>query len=185
MGENSDKKQRKYWNDHLKDMYLDEEGTYSYKGAHYTVEGDGKAINMRALIVTLLMDAALLATGMVPASGAVDTWYVIIPYTTAVIFSGFLTYYIGRWTYRGPSSLREYIYKKTVLRIPGSALGASIVSLITLVCEAIYLILNGMGKYPKGAILLIICMLITASLGYYLFEFIKKQKWLNSAGEEQ
>ena len=40
MSKNGDKKQRKYWNDHLRNMYLDEEGSYSYQGTYRTIKGD-------------------------------------------------------------------------------------------------------------------------------------------------
>lgn len=181
MDNKNDKKQRKYWNEHLTDMYLDEEGEYSYRGNYYSVKGDGKGINRRALALALAIDALLILSGLFPATGAMETWYVIIPYALTIIFAGFTTYYVGRWTYRGPEKLREYIYKKTITRLPGAALGIAIASGITALAEIAHLFANGMGEYPKGAIILTICVLATSFLGYNLWKFINNQEWLNLA----
>ena len=181
MSEKNDRKQRKYWNDHLRDMYLDEDGEYSYRGAFYEIQGDGKVINLRAWLLVAIIDVALIASGLFPATGAMDTWYVILPYAATIICAGFVTYYMARWTIRGVQRLREYIYKKTILRLNGATRALSILGIITAILEGFHLIMNGMGEHPKGAIILIICAVLTGVLGNILFRSIKAQEWLNLA----
>lgn len=178
MSDKNDKKQRKYWNDHLMDMHLNEEGEYDYKGVHYEIQGDGKAAAIKALIMSLSIDALLITAGIIPASGAMDTWYVIMPFAITIVIAGFLTYYTIKWLYRGPKRLRGYVYNKTVVRIPGFAMAASIIAAITLIMEVFYLITHGMGEYPKGAFFLMISVLLTAVLGLVLCRSVKAQEWL-------
>ena len=185
MSKNGDKKQRKYWNDHLRNMYLDEEGSYSYQGTYRTIKGDGKAINKKAWVFVAIMDAAVLLSGIFPATGAMDTWYVLIPYAASIICCGFITYYMFKWTTKGVSTLREYVYERTWPRIGPATLSATISSGITLIMETFFLVRNGMGEHPKGAILLLICCMTTSVLGWFLSRFIKTQEWLNLAEKER
>lgn len=181
MGEKNDKKQRKYWNDHLRDMYLNEDGKYSYGGSFREIKGDGKAISRRAWLFVAIMDVLMVLSGLFPASGAMDAWYVILPHGAAIIFCGFLTFYMFKWTIKGPSKLREYIYQKTIPRLYPSAMGASILSFLVVLTESFYLTRHGMGMYPKGAIILLICAVITGATGQFLCSSLKRQEWLNIA----
>lgn len=177
MSENNEK-QRKKWKAHLNDILVDDEGKYSYQGDYYELTGDAEYVNKRALLSVTIMMGLLILAGMFPATGAMDTWYVLFPYAAAIVFSGFLTFYTIRWRFNGVGRLREYVYRKTAQRLPAVSLGSLISAILTLLMEILHLSIFGMGKYPKGAIILIICVFLTAIVAYSLYCFLKGQEWL-------
>lgn len=174
------KKKRKYWNDYLNNTRLNDKGEYSYTGGYYEIKG-GKETSIKALVLAALMSLFSVLGGIMPASGAMETWYVIIPYALTVILSCFCFYYTIKWFYWGGVKLREHVYERTIPRLVTTSRGVGIAGIISLVTETLYLITHGLGEHGKGAIILIICVILTSAIGWFLFKFIKSQEWLNLA----
>ena len=205
-------KDRKYWNDHLSDIRLESSGQYSYQGAFYKVEeistrpdkqadvGKQADVDKQAqqgdlykkfLIYTWIPIAisiiALILAGMFPATGAMNTWYVLIPYGASVVSIGFITYYMARLTKgmlsleyrsgRDEGMVREYIYQKTWPRINPFTKALIVFTGITLFGEVFYLIKNGKGEYFGGAILLLMCMAIVVASSLALLHRSTTIKW--------
>ena len=178
------KKEKVYWNDYLKDTCLEANGEYTYTGAHYDLKGS-KAAAIKALIMAGGMMLISIIGGIMPATGAMDTFYVILPYATTVALSGFLLYYNLKWVHWGGVHLRKYVYEKTIPRIPKVSMAVTIAAFLTLVMEIFHLIRYGMGDYPKGAIVLLICVAVTGVIGIFLFRHVKGLEWLNSNESEE
>lgn len=174
-----EKREKKYWNDYLKDTRLEDDGKYSYTGAHYDLQGT-KGDAIKGLILAAATFLAAVSGGILPATGAMDTWYVIIPYATTIALSGFNLYYGIKWIHWGGVHLRTYVYEKTIPRIPKVSKAISIAAFITLAGEIFHLITHGMGEHPKGAVVLMISVAVTGVLGIALFRHLKGLEWLNS-----
>lgn len=119
------------------------------------------------VLVILAAGLAVLG-GLFPASGAMDTWYVILPFAATIGAVGFMIYLMVLLTFEGKT------YDKLLKRgdinlklIVGFAFG-------TLITEMIYLGKNGWGEYPKGAVILMITMGLTGCLGLVMIHLFKK-----------
>lgn len=108
---------KKYRNDHLKDFSLEDSGDYNYQGAFYALTGIGKDTDgadrgnsldsskglgeakkagaLIWLLVIIALAASLLA-GMFPATGATDTWYVILPFGLSIAIGFVVIYHVAR-----------------------------------------------------------------------------------------
>ena len=86
---------RKNWNDHLSDFNLEDSGDYNYRGAFYAIASRDKSL-MGMLVLSLLMLLAAVIGGVFPATGATDTWYVILPFGLSIAISGVLAYHVFR-----------------------------------------------------------------------------------------
>lgn len=174
-------KKRKYWNDYLNNIRLSDHGEYSYQGEYYGIKDGDEKISVKSLIVSILMALFSVAGGFFPASGAMDRWYIIIPFALTIIAAGYNLYYVVRWIYNGKTRLKEHIYKKTILRLPVTSRAVSICAGLTLTAEIFYLITYGIGEHRAGVIFLIICDVITCLLSCFLFKLINSKEWLNLA----
>ena len=196
---------KKYWNDHLSNFNLEDSGEYRYDGAFYALVGDYKRITLRFGLVAVLIFVSIIAAGFQPATGAMDTWYVVLPFGLTFLMSGIVLYKILTWanavrtddysikgvlssdedfpedfSYNkdGTGLLREYKYDKTVPKIPGLLIALMVFAAITFVDEVFYLITHGKGEHFTGAIVLVFAMALVAGLSLYLLRGFKGQKWL-------
>ena len=196
---------KKYWNDHLSDFNLEDAGEYRYDGAFYALVGDYKRITLRFVLVAVLIFVSIIAAGFQPATGAMDTWYVVLPFGLTFLMSGIVLYKTITWANalrsddysikgvlsshedfpedfsynkNGEGLLREYKYDKTVPKMPGLLIALTAFSAITFVDEVFYLVTHGKGEYFRGAIILLFAMALVACLSLYLLWRFKGQKWL-------
>ena len=220
---------RKNWNDHLSDFNLDDSGDYNYRGAFYAIidseqvggneYGENESSNlsqleetlptrsvslMGILVVALLILLFTVLCGVFPATGATDTWYVILPFGLTIALSGVLVYHIFRlfrafyskeassisgllpenaaeqnaiFDKNGIGLVREYVFIKTWPRFSPLTKAVMILSIITIFTESIHLVMKGRGAHFGGAVLLLICMVLTALLSLVLLRRYNEVKW--------
>ena len=160
----------------LQDIRKDESGTYTYQGEMYKFRGDFGAHIKKGWIFTCIIALAAVGGGLLPATGMMDTWYVIIPYAATVGAAGFIVYRMVHWT-SGKGELRSYNYERTARNFGVNIYILLVTSVITLVSETVHLFINGLGEYGKGAIILLICMTIAFLGGLALLKHIKSAEW--------
>ena len=162
----------------LQDIEKDSSGNYAYKGVIYRFRGDFKAFILKAWALMALVVALVILGGLFPATGAMDTWYVIIPYASTVAASGFMVYRLVIWT-GGKGELRSYEFERTARRTEMNLYILIFLAIVTLALEIMHLVVFGLGEYPKGAILLMISMALTAGLGVLTLKHFNKANWEN------
>ena len=275
---------KRNWNDHLSDFSLEDSGDYNYRGAFYatvdatvnlavdvakdaTVDtGQTLAVAsqrksrevslMKMFVISLFILFAAVFGGVFPATGATDTWYVILPFGLTIAVSGVLAYHVLRLTMafytkeasntsglrsvnaeahdagnqasdqasstsglcsvnaeahdagnqasdqassissgeqigaetnavdiqanfdkNGIGLVREYIFLKTWPRLTPMTKAVMVLSIITVITEALHLLIKGRGDHFGGAVLLLVCMLITAGLSTVLLRCYDRLKW--------
>ena len=77
----------------------------------------------------------------------------------------------------GIGLVREYIFLKTWPRLTPMTKAVMVLSIITVITEALHLLIKGRGDHFGGAVLLLVCMLITAGLSTVLLRCYDRLKW--------
>ena len=155
----SPKKGRKAY---LNDFQPNLAGEYTYVGAHYRyVENKMSYRSARGQVIfgAAAMLVGLLAPGFVRAGGMGDCFYVLIPYMAEAI-AVFVTLYAVVKMLGGGERIREYIFEKSVKRIPAGCLCCSVLAAIGFVCSMIFSAINGIGGSTLEAAVLIIGKLL-------------------------
>ena len=163
----------------LQDIKKNLQGHYDYMGPVYVFGGesaDYKQFRLRAWTLSLICALCAIAGGIVPATGAMDTWYVILPYGATVLSAGLVIYRVVQWT-QNNGVLREYTYEKAGKGFPINIKGLMASATITLVMEIYHLARYGMGEYPIGALILVISMALTIVFGRMLDIEVSRQSW--------
>ena len=188
-------KDRKYWNDYLTDIRLQDSGEYDYHGAYYSPDyGEAckkpteKFAKETAPFAALALVASLLG-GLFPATGATDTWYVILPFGLTIALNFVIVYHLGKLIHsmifgRDKALVREYVYDKTFPRLKPITKGMISVAAITIIAEVFHLVIYGKGSHFGGAVLLLFCMAISALSGVVLLYAFNRVKWLKIAKDK-
>ena len=162
------KKKRSGRKAYLNDFQPNLAGEYTYTGLHYRYAGEAMTYpKARAYTIfsALVMILGLLAPGFVSAGGMGNCFYVLIPYMAEAI-SVFVTMFAVYKMLSGGEKLREYIYEKSIPRIPRGCVCCSAFAAIGFVCSMIYSAINGIGGSTLEAAVLIIgkCLGVSAPL---------------------
>ncbi len=96
---------KKHWNDHLSNFSLEDSGDYNYRGAFFAINGTkdetpNEIVNL-ILPIWILGILSLLSVGiagMFPATGATDTWYVILPFGITIAMACVILYHLAKLT---------------------------------------------------------------------------------------
>ena len=86
--------------------------------------------------------AALAAAGMVPAPGAMQQFYVLLPYAGALVAGISAVWALARMS-RGGARLRSYVYEETVAKLPLRCLLTGVFAALAAVGECMDVFLNG------------------------------------------
>lgn len=193
---------KKYWNDHLSNFKLEDSGEYNYRGSFYALDsvGDyqrdsmGRDFISRRFLIALwpyiiISLAASLLAGMFPATGAMNTWYVILPFGLTIAMGFLLVYHLAKLTkglFTGDQRgmVREYIFDKTWNRIGAFTKVMLVTSVLTIVLEVFHLLIKGKGDHFSGAVILLICMALTALSAGVLLHHYTRVKWQKIAENE-
>lgn len=145
------KSPRKNKREYLNDFVLNDNGEYEYKGIIYKINGE---LNIKYFVIRLLLVVScVIICGIIPFSGSMHAFYIIMPYIVevgvlALLVYAFLTFIIRR------KELRDYIYKKTVERFkPYSSFLMGNFGL-SLICVGVYSLINGFEVWAIGYCLL-------------------------------
>ena len=105
--------------EYLNDFRRDVNGSYLYQGSYRRYTGSMPYAKLRGLLWTLCGGAlaALAAAGMVPAPGAMQQFYVLLPYAGALVAGISAVWALARMS-RGGARLRSYVYEETVAKLP-------------------------------------------------------------------
>lgn len=162
MAQSSKRSPKKGRKAYLNDFQPNLAGEYTYTGAHYRYAGEGmdyRCARRYTAIGAAAMLAGLLAPGFVRAGGMGNCFYVLIPYMAEAI-SVFVTMFAVFKMLTGGERLREYIFEKSVLRIPRACLCCSAFAALGFICSMIFSALNGIGGSTAEAAVLIIGKLL-------------------------
>ena len=120
--------------EYLNDFRRDVNGSYLYQGSYRCYTGSMPYAKLRGLLWALCGGAlaALAAAGMVPAPGAMQQFYVLLPYAGA----------LARMS-RGGARLRSYVYEETVAKLPLRCLLTGGFAALAAVGECMDVFLNG------------------------------------------
>lgn len=86
--------------------------------------------------------AALAAAGMVPAPGAMQQFYVLLPYAGALVAGISAVWALARMS-RGGARLRSYVYEETVAKLPLRCLLTGVFAALAASRECMDVFLNG------------------------------------------
>lgn len=162
--------------DHLNKYSLDAQGEYHYTGDYYKLKGEkAKAMSM-SLFFSVLTEILLIVAGLFPAGGVMDTWYVILPYGAAVVLGGVIIYRTAQWV-KGHGEITEYVYEKSIKKMPALRKAMVIVLTISFVGELIWLFIHGRGYYFTGSILFLLCVGDAALLQATALRSESKLEW--------
>ncbi len=164
---------------YLDDFQKTATGEYVYTGQlhHYETEGISRRQALARLwILTAVMAVAQVVSGCVPAAGMSNTFYVLLPYAGGLLSAASVVWLMCRLS-AGGDPLRHYVYTATVgqMRLRGYLVLAF--AAVTLVGEAVYLILHGVGTVLAGTVVFVICQAIFLIAALAWKSFVRKLCW--------
>lgn len=142
MAEKKDKKKqgrRAY----LNDFKVGAGGEYVYTGAVYRFTSrNRKGFVLKLALLTALSLICGITQGCISAAGMDDCFYVIIPWIAELGFSVAAAWAAGRIIYSG-ELIRKYVYEATFGKLPIFCNTAAAFAAVGIICEAVYIILEG------------------------------------------
>ena len=134
--------------EYLNDFRRDVNGSYLYQGSYRCYTGSMPYAKLRGLLWALCGGAlaALAAAGMVPAPGAMQQFYVLLPAGISAVWA------LARMS-RGGARLRSYVYEETVAKLPLRCLLTGVFAALAAVGECVDVFLNGGQNAIRYAVL--------------------------------
>ncbi|MBP3892374.1 MAG: hypothetical protein J6D29_09385 [Solobacterium sp.] len=164
---------------YLNDFKLNEKGEYEYRGtkhAFHTPSFSYAQARNRLLLYTTIMLGCAFGIGLFPAAGTTNTMYVVIPYTVCLVCcSIFLFRFVSFLMAKDP--IRDYLYKKTVVRFPIYLNIIQITAIIALVMEGVYLILHGFNNMVVATLFYCLGLVGVILFSYAWLKFFHTLKW--------
>ena len=173
---NTRKKGRKAY---LNDFQPNLAGEYTYTGAHFRYTGSGvdyRLCRRGTMFGAIAMLVGLLAPGFVNAGGMGNCFYVLIPYMGEAI-SVFVTLWAVFKMLAGGERLREYIYEKSVKRIPAGCICCAGFAALGFVCSMVFSAINGIGGSTAEAAVLIVGKVLGVAAPLSMRKHILAQTW--------
>ena len=164
---------------YLNDFTVDVNGEYVYTGKYYCPETDSSQysrLRCRTVVFVLLSAACVFAAGILPAAGSINCFYVILPFLALIITCCIAAEKTLRLFSSG-SSVREYVYEKTVPLIPGWIKAEIICASVTLLSELIFLLINGFGGRAAQTAAFLILIAFAASAGFLSLRSFLGIRW--------
>ncbi len=165
---------------YLNDFKRQEDGKYAYEGKHYIFDGD-ESERKRAYSVILLlvglMIASVLGSGFLTGGGMKNSYYVILPYLGEAVALFFSCWYIFKLMTKG-DTVREYIYRSTVMRIPGAVTVMAFFASAGLVCSLIFGITSGFKENLTESIIYLIIKAFDTFIALLLRSRFSRLKWI-------
>lgn len=183
MAKDNSKPPKKGRKAYLNDFQPNLAGEYTYTGAHYRYAGNKmsyRSARAQVIISVSAMLAGLLAPGFVRAGGMGNCFYVLIPYMAEAI-SVFVTLYAVFKMLTGSERLREYIYEKSVLRIPGGCICCAAFAALGFICSMIFSAINGIGGSTAEAAVLIVGKTLGITAPLSMRKHILSLEWKKEA----
>lgn len=175
MADNRKRGRKAYLND-FKKM---EEGKYEYTGALYSWQEDEDKKREKTLVLwalSILLSVSAIAACCVPAPGAVDCAYVLIPCAGVFLASISVCYGMYRFS-TGGHPLRAYIYRASIRQIPGRAVCAGVCAGASVAGELVYVLRNSLEGKTVGFILLLFLEGAALLASLEIVRLIHKMNW--------
>ena len=167
MAEEKKRRGRRAWLDDYKALA---NGQIVYTGKVYAWSGS-KPWKKEIALLWLHGGAAIVcaaACGLMPVRSLTNTIYVILPWLLSFIGAGSVVWALCRMTHHG-EELKEHIHKATAAALPVRAAFTAVCATITVLGQAVYLILNGLGAAPWADICFLPLMALAAVMTGFLF----------------
>ena len=134
---------------YLKDFIEGPDGQYVYRGNEYYFEG-GSAKRKKAVVkVTAGVAASLILAAGQECFPPVEMSrsFVMVPWVFQMIAAFTMVWALVKLI-RGGDPLREYVYLKSVPKLPLRTGACAVFAFISAGTETVYMVINGMGSSP-------------------------------------
>lgn len=143
----AEKKKRPGRRDYLNDFHQNVAGEYVYTGTHYIYNVEKKSY--RAHLTCLWVFGALamacaIVGGCLPHVHFDKVPYVLVPYTVSLVACGMTLYALARMS-SGGGTLRSYVYKSTVAKLPARTLVTAIAAGLTFVASVVAAVVGSLA----------------------------------------
>ena len=160
----------------LEHIQRNAQGEYIYTGVLYTYRGiypRGRAIALLWL-VHVCGFAALVVAGTISVPGMNGHWYVILPYTAAIILTMSALWSLGQLTAAG-EPIREYVADTACKRLPQRDTLTVIAAALTFIGEGVYLILH--GENTLQSVIYLILILLAGGMFFLGRRVMSRMSW--------
>ena len=181
MKRDAKKSRKQYLNDFTPAL----NGDYVYTGGYYRPEMDHAVFSqfrVRFIISVIISAIFVFAAGLLPAAGSTNCFYVILPFLAVLICCFVKTGKAGRLFLSG-FRVREYVYLKTVPLLPGWTIAETACAAITLLAEAIFLLINGFEGRVLYTVVYICLIILTMIADLMMLKNIRKLRWIEEVPE--
>lgn len=131
---------------YLRDFKKAPDGSYVYTGDTWRAD---RTLRQQLLIKLWVLQAAMLSAAVLPGfvttAGLLNSFYVILPYVFWIISDFYLAYTLGNMTFGG-NPMRDYTYKRSVVRYQPCAMASFIGALFTALGMIVFLVRGGTGE---------------------------------------
>ena len=141
MQQKKNRRGREYLNDFRRDV----NGSYLYQGSYCRYTGSMPYAKLRGLLWAL-------CGGALPAPGAMQQFYVLLPYAGALVAGISAVWALARMSCGG-ARLRSYVYEETVAKLPLRCLLTGVFAALAAVGECMDVFLNGGQEAIRYAVL--------------------------------
>lgn len=180
-----ERKQKRKSKEYLDDFRKDLNGNYQYTGSYRRYNGKIARSKMLALLWLLCGGAlaALIAAGCVPAPGAMDRFYVLLPYMAALVAAVSVVWALARLT-AGGDPLRSYLYEQTVKALPTRCVLVVAFAGISAVGECVDLYLHGAQGAQIPSLLYLLLLIASGAANYAAFALVRRMDYTEESGEK-
>ena len=161
-------------------------GEYIYTGNFYSPQMEPVRYDRLRIMTGLLLASSVLcvlAAGLLPAAGSLNSFYVILPFLAVIICCFVKTGKTGRLLLSG-FTVREYVYLKTVPAMPGWTIAEAASAAGTLIGETVFLLIHGFGGRLPYTIAFICFLALDIILNGIMFRLIRQIKWEQGMHEQ-
>ena len=170
------KSRRSYYDDYKKTA----SGEYIYTGPEYEfVSKNGKKRKrwmFEMLLFDVLIFAAILIPGFLNVPGLNYCAYVVLPYVAGILVFGYLFVVLVRLA-AAKESVKAWEYDKSVKPLPAAVCIGAVLCVVSILCEAVYLMINGAGGEAVNVVVFMICHIVSAAFAVLMVRSVKNVQW--------
>lgn len=180
-----ERKNKRKGKEYLDDFHKDLNGNYQYTGSYRSY--CGKMPRKKAMTLLWLLcgggAAALLAAGFVPAAGAMERFYVLVPYAIALVAQVSVIWALVRLT-AGGELLRSYIHEQTIGQMPMRCLVGALFAALAAVGECADLSARGAQGAPGAAATFIGLVVLGCAADNLAAVLVRRMDYTENTGEK-
>ena len=167
-------KTSKRWG-YLNDYKKNASGEYVYTGRIYAL-GDAKKYRLTLSALTFGAAAAAVGSGCINAAGLSNTFYVILPYVGEIAAAFVLCWQTVKLLAAG-RQVKAYVRDSMEKYLPPAALAMTVFPAISLICSALFMILNGTEGKPVQCAVYLAAKAVIFVLGFFTRRHVKALSW--------